>query len=63
MHEINSLKIVWNFSFDWPRTEAMADFICRVHDGSFTAAGTGIEDYSRLALTRKMTELFESLTV
>jgi len=48
---------------DWPRTEAMADFICRVHDGSFTAAGTGIEDYSRLALTRKMTELFESLTV
>ena len=46
---------------DWPRTEAMADFICRVRDGSFRAAGTGIEACSRLALTRKMTELFESL--
>ena len=48
---------------DWPRTEAMADFISRVHDGSFTAAGTGIGAYSRLALTRKMTELFDSLTI
>ena len=48
---------------DWPRTEAMADFISRVHDGSFTAAGTGIGAYSRLSLTRKMTELFDSLTV
>jgi len=46
---------------DWPRGEAMADFICKVRNGEFKALGTGIEKYSRRNLTKKMIDLFEQL--
>ena len=46
---------------DWPRSEAMADFICKVKDGGFKAEGNGIEAYSRRTLTGKMVKLFESI--
>ena len=46
---------------DWPRSEAMADFICSVKDGSFKAGGKGIEAYSRRTLTGEMVKLFESI--
>lgn len=46
---------------DWPRTEAMADFVCSVKEGSFKAGGKGIEAYSRRTLTGEMVKLFESI--
>ena len=46
---------------DWPRSEAMADFICSVKEGSFKVGGKGIEAYSRRTLTGEMVKLFESI--
>ena len=46
---------------DWPRSEAMADFICKVKEGGFKAEGKGIEAYSRRTLTGEMVKLFESI--
>ncbi len=46
---------------DWPRSEAMADFVCKVRDGSFKAEGKDIGAYSRRTLTGQMVKLFESI--
>jgi len=56
LHESNA-----GIMLDWPRGEAMADFICKVRNGEFKALGTGIEKYSRRNLTKKMIDLFEQL--